>query len=413
MKSKDIRQGKLFDGFVGHKLREAREARGYTGVLLAEQIGVTRATISNYENGKRTPTPEIFEKICEVLKFPPDFFVDDSIEPVEKGSPIFYRSMSAATKRARIRAETKFQWLIRFLSILETFVEFPSVNFPAIIVPADPVKLSNGQIEDIAHQVRKFWGLGDGPISNFVWLLENNGVIVVRTSLEAEELDAFSMWIDDRPYVILNSDKNSSARSRFDAAHELGHLILHKRLPEVFVKTPEHFKLLEKQAHRFAAAILFPQTSFVKEVVRVNLELFRVLKRRWKLSIKMMLKRAEDLDFLNEKASQSLWRNYSRKGWHQAEPFEKDLPVESPKLIFNSVEAVLREVIWTREEMLSSLRLYYSDLEDCTGLPRNFLNPKAGEVRKLRPRVREMDEHNVSGELAQVIEFPGETRLEN
>ncbi|MDT2306000.1 ImmA/IrrE family metallo-endopeptidase [Paenibacillus larvae] len=31
---------------------------------------------------------------------------------------------------------------------------------------------------------------------------------------------------DERPYVLLSNDKTSS-RSRFDIAHELGHLILH------------------------------------------------------------------------------------------------------------------------------------------------------------------------------------------
>jgi len=410
MKSKTMQQGRLFEGFVGQKLKEAREARGYTSVFLAEQLDITRATISNYENGKRTPDHKIFENICKLLRMPADFFIDDTQGLAEADSPTFYRSMSAATKKARTQAETKFQWFLRFCNLLEAFVELPPVNFPDITLPTDPTKLSNRLIEDIANQVRKFWGLGDGPISNFVWLLENNGAVVVRRSLEAEQLDAFSMWINGRPYVILNSDKNSAARSRFDAAHELGHLILHKNLPEVFIKTPEYFKLIENQAHRFAAAVQFPQASFAKEVVRVNLELFRVLKRRWKLSIKMMIKRAEDLDFLDERTSQAFWRNYTRKGWNQNEPFEDEFLVENPKLIFNSINIVLQEGVWTREELLSSMRLFYEDLEDCAGLPKNFLNPNAGEVRKLHPRLRPEFELLKQGLPGKVLEFPSQSR---
>lgn len=406
MKDIQTKQKSFFNEFVGSKLREAREARGFTATFLANQIGVTRASISNYENGKRTPTENIFDAICNVLGFPGDYFIDNSIKDFELDSPIFYRSMSAATKRARVKAETKFGWFVSFMKFLEAFVILPPVNFPEIDLPRDPVKMSNCILEDAAEQVRRFWGLGTGPISNFVWLLENNGAVVVRCSLEADELDAFSGWIDGRPFVVLNSDKNSAARSRFDAAHELGHLVLHKDLPREILHNPEYFSLIEKQAHRFAAAILFPEPSFSKEVPTINLELFRILKRRWKVSIKMMLKRADDLDFLNEKTSQNLYRSYARKGWSRIEPFEDEIPVEIPKLVFNSVELVLKEKVWLREEILRAVRLNHQDLEDCSGLPRNFLNPQAGEIRQISSRLRRDSVQTELKEAGRVIKFP-------
>ncbi|NTZ43826.1 ImmA/IrrE family metallo-endopeptidase [Altererythrobacter sp. SALINAS58] len=42
-----------------------------------------------------------------------------------------------------------------------------------------------------------------------------------------EKVEAFSFWSGFRPFVFLDSDKTSGARERFDAAHELGHLVLH------------------------------------------------------------------------------------------------------------------------------------------------------------------------------------------
>jgi transcriptional regulator with XRE-family HTH domain len=38
-------------GFVGDRLREAREARGLSAVSLADLLGITRQAISLYESG--------------------------------------------------------------------------------------------------------------------------------------------------------------------------------------------------------------------------------------------------------------------------------------------------------------------------------------------------------------------------
>jgi hypothetical protein len=50
---------------------------------------------------------------------------------------------------------------------------------------------------------------------------------VFSLALDAAEVDAFSMWRQSTPYVFLNT-KKSAEHGRFDAAHELGHLVLHR-----------------------------------------------------------------------------------------------------------------------------------------------------------------------------------------
>jgi Zn-dependent peptidase ImmA (M78 family) len=79
--------------------------------------------------------------------------------------------------------------------------------------------------------------------------LERHGVVVVRTQTFQREVDAFSVNFPGRPVVVLGVDKAVTARSRFDAAHELGHLVLRS---ESHAGTKE----AEKQAHRFGAAFL-------------------------------------------------------------------------------------------------------------------------------------------------------------
>ena len=67
----------------------------------------------------------------------------------------------------------------------------PIVEFPDWKFPSSPLEISNESIEETAAQARRFWGLGDGPISNVTWLLENKGAVVSRTILGADTLDAF------------------------------------------------------------------------------------------------------------------------------------------------------------------------------------------------------------------------------
>jgi predicted transcriptional regulator len=48
-------------GFVGARLKEAREARFLSAIALADLVGVSRQAISLYENGAKTPGPEVMQ----------------------------------------------------------------------------------------------------------------------------------------------------------------------------------------------------------------------------------------------------------------------------------------------------------------------------------------------------------------
>lgn len=52
---------------IGQKLHKARINKGISQEKLAEQVGVTPASISYYESGKKRPSFEKIKKICEVL----------------------------------------------------------------------------------------------------------------------------------------------------------------------------------------------------------------------------------------------------------------------------------------------------------------------------------------------------------
>lgn len=55
---------------IGERIKVIREWQGLNGSELAERAGVTQAALSQYENGKRTPTLRAFRGICKALSVP-------------------------------------------------------------------------------------------------------------------------------------------------------------------------------------------------------------------------------------------------------------------------------------------------------------------------------------------------------
>ncbi|HJX70001.1 MAG TPA: ImmA/IrrE family metallo-endopeptidase, partial [Dehalococcoidia bacterium] len=260
---------------------------------------------------------------------------------------------------------------------LRQFVSFPRVNFTLLPVPNNPLQLSSDDIEELAVELRKKWGLGEGPISNVVLLLENNGCFVTRMGLDAPVLDAFSTYssLDNTPYIILGADKKSAARSRFDASHECGHLVLHREFQLDRLKNPADFKLIEEQANRFASAFLVPRRKFAEDFSVPTLDAFQSLKGKWLVSIGMLIMRAFDLRFISEDHYRRLWINYNRRGWRKEEPLDDRLPIEQPVLLRRACKLIIEAKVRTPEQLLADIPLSPKDIEELLYVPRGYLAP--------------------------------------
>ena len=114
-------------GFVGSRLREAREARSLTAISLADILGVSRSAVSLYERGESTPQPDVMRRIAKTLNLPDAFFLRAADETLE-AETICYRSMSSATKVARLRGERRYGWLKTIVGFVKSFITFPKVN---------------------------------------------------------------------------------------------------------------------------------------------------------------------------------------------------------------------------------------------------------------------------------------------
>lgn len=320
------------------RLREAREARALSLDDLAERLDTTRQVISRYETGKAVPRTETFVRLCAVLEVTPAFFTIPP--PAAELAPLFFRHFKSKTTRKQLNAvRRKILWLRELVSALESIVVLPNVDIPDFSAPSDPRLISNDQIEAAATALRRAWGLGDGVIVEIVKLVEGKGCIVASGLVESATIDAFSLWTTTgRPLVAINCREVSASHVRFDVAHELGHLVLHRRVDRRFIEmNPETHKLIESQAFRFAGAFLMPESTFRRSVPYVSLDSLLLIKPQWQLSVAAMLHRAQDLNMVERQSAQNLWMNLTRRGWKKAEPLDEAITRDDPKLLKNAL----------------------------------------------------------------------------
>ena len=374
-------------GFYGERLLEVREARGLTALQLGELIGVTKQAVSMYEKSRCSPSPEMLERIVQVLRVPVRYFLRPPA-PEHRG-PIFYRSMATATNRMRTRAERKMGWVREILSYLSGYVDLPSISIPDIRPPADPYKITEELVEDTALAVRQHWALGEAVIGNMTLLLENNGVVASRFVLEAAKLDSFSLWdkYTGRPLLILGEDKQSAVRSRFDAANELAHLVLHRNVPAPLLSHKPTLSLIEDQAHRFGRAFLLPARSFARNFALPTLHALKKLKPKWKASIGLMIKRAEELDLISPEQANRLWVNRSRQGWNRREPYDDEMEPEYPVLMAHSIRLLIESNTVSRSGIEEGIALPADDIEALTCLPHGFLSEPETPTPGPEPRL--------------------------
>ena len=64
----------LNDEIIGKKIKALRKTRGMTQIQLAEALGLERASISNYETGRRSPHLQQLEQIAKVLGVSLEYF---------------------------------------------------------------------------------------------------------------------------------------------------------------------------------------------------------------------------------------------------------------------------------------------------------------------------------------------------
>lgn len=335
---------KRVEGFVAGRLTQAREARGLTKTALSSMLDITPNALLALESGNSLPRQETFDAIAEKTSFPRQFFLRPV--PESMNGPIFWRRQASEPLRSQNKTSQRIEWASEAFEVLSDFVDFPRLNLPMLRDwPNHWAAVSNEQIEDLADACREEWGIGVFPIADMCLALENIGIPVLAFEIENVKQSGYSRWSHNiaRPIVGVNTLDCSATRMRFNLAHELYHVLAHfGSVSENEVRHPQTYQAIEKQAHRFAGALLFPREAFLKSVQYPSLEEFASHKQEWGISILAQIKRAQDLGVCDSEWARALNIRASKNGYKgkRGEPFDANMPLEKPRMFRRAIDAI-------------------------------------------------------------------------
>jgi Zn-dependent peptidase ImmA (M78 family) len=332
--------------FNPKRLSLARKRRRLSSKGLAELIGMSPVTVTRLEKANNEPAPETVTLVAKALRFPRDFFFGDDIDDVTKDAASF-RSLTSMTAREREAA-------LASGSLAYLLSDYVSAKF----------NLPEPKLIDLSHErdsaaaartIRQVWALGEQPISSMIKLLESKGVRVFSLAENTKNVDAFSCWRNDIPYVFLNTFK-SAERSRLDAAHELAHLILHKH------GGPRQGRDAEVEANNFASSFLMPKADVKSRLPSVRrLDELVAAKRRWGVSTAALAYRLHKLGILSDWQYRVFCIQINQRGYRNEEP--NGLPREESVLW----KKVFRE-LWSdrisKNQVAADLHLPPDELEN-------------------------------------------------
>lgn len=328
----------------------ARESRRMTQASLATAAGLAQGTLSKLEHGRMAPKPEFLDALAEALDYEPSLF----FEPMVRHElPVFFhrkRTRLAAGDLRAIHATVEIARL-QIKKLLQ------SVEPPPYRVPAVDLQSGERRPADVARELRAHWGLPRGPIANVTDVLESAGVVVVLADFGSPLIDGLSVYYPHEatpPIVFLNS-RSPGERTRFTAAHELGHLVLHYHdaLPG---------EGCEEEANAFASEFLMPSAEIRGALGAVTIASLASLKRRWKVSMAALLRKASNLGRITPWRSKQLWMEMSRLGYRTREPLP--LPNEEPTLLREILDVHLTDLGYADAELARVLHVHPQALRE-------------------------------------------------
>jgi Zn-dependent peptidase ImmA (M78 family)/transcriptional regulator with XRE-family HTH domain len=306
---------------VASMLVLVRTARGMTQGEVAKKAHLSQGLLSKAETGMLSLDRKRLAAVARALDVPADRFTSSAPPHDVLSACAFHRKRSSlsVSDAKRIRA---------LLDLTRLQVEgLVDDHTPELGLPREsPSTDGYTSPEDIAGSVRRVLTEVTGPIANLVHEAEHLGVLMVNRNLGAPRIDAIGTWpAGHRPLFLLNSSAPAD-RKRFTLAHELGHTVMHP------APVPDQ----ESEADRFASELLMPATEIRAELHNLSLARLVALKRRWRVSMAALVRRARDVGTISDHEYKMLNIEFSTAGYRTREPV--DIADETPTLITEIIQ---------------------------------------------------------------------------
>lgn len=330
-------------GFRSTRLVIARQRRRVTRQALADATGIKARVLSEIEAGERDVSTADVDSFAAALRFPRQFFyASDDLDLVEPGR-VSFRALASMSARLRDAVLASASIAFAVNRRIEEDFELPELDLP---------DFTGENPAQAAAELRSHWNIGLLAIDNVVHLLESKGIRVFSLAEDCREVDAFAVWNDGTPFVFLNTIK-SAEHGRWDAAHELGHLLLHRGRAN---KGPE----AEDEANRFAAAFLMPATEVRSLPGMPTPDDLLQYKKNWGVSAVALARRQRDVGTMPSWYYERLMIELSRRGWRRFEP--DGLPRETSQVFAQVLSSWQEEDGLTQSAIAMQLNLHVDEL---------------------------------------------------
>jgi Zn-dependent peptidase ImmA (M78 family)/transcriptional regulator with XRE-family HTH domain len=332
------------------RLKLARELRGLTRAQLAVALDKSAAAVGQYEAAKIQPQRRAWRTLATALSLQPAFF---RLPTPGVANQFFFRPDRTVPQTAYRRSAAIATLLGELHAQLSPPVAEPqSARGTRAARPDIPrLRLSIGnaaEFELVAEGIRAAWGLGNNPIENLTTVMEERRIVVAPVNDNPAPTGSYSTWIGTTPWIFTAASAGLPSQARFDAAHELGHLILHTSQD---IDSPK----AEREAESFALAFLMPRRGFELMSPRITDIALAFLKRVWGVPMAALVRRAYDLEIITEASFRRAHARLNRDSYRRTEPFEP--PAEIPKALASLVasaseagtlDAALNAVAWPK-----------------------------------------------------------------
>ncbi len=340
-------------------LKLARESRELTQKALADLSGVDQGNISKYERSIIEVSDSALEKLSRALRYPVEFFMQqDEVRGI--GSGCFYHRKRQSMPVGELEI---IQAKINILRMQATrLIQGVDVDHDNRIHRLD---INDGETaEGIARLVRATWDLPLGPIRNLVRAIERAGAIVFRCSFGTKKLDAISQWCRGLPPMMFVNSDVPGDRARWNLAHELGHIVMH-RIPS---------EDGEREADQFASEFLMPAREIAADLNDLNLQRAAMLKPYWKVSMQALVMKAHSLQKITDTQKTRFFKQFSAEKMRTVEP--DTVPIEKPTVLRDIIDLYLNQMEYSVAELsrLVALeedefrRIYLTENSEWSGL---------------------------------------------
>lgn len=246
---------------IGRRLRIARENAGIRQDVAAQVIGVSRPTLVSIEKGTRRV------RIQELQQLARNYSV--SVNALLRREAV-HTDLIPRFRRLRETEDTHTIEVVQLLNdLVKSEVELENVlgidrrrNYPPEcgINTGDVIELA----ERHAQELRNWLGLGDGTINDIFSLIELSlGIRLYqrRLSPSSKVSGLFAYDPSVGACILLNANHPLERRIQ-SAAHELGHFIGTRQVPEVLEENEQFQSREERYANAFGRAFLTPKKNF-------------------------------------------------------------------------------------------------------------------------------------------------------